>query len=734
MERARVPLSRSRRAGSPTTGRSTVRGTGGVVVAALIAAALAIAPGIGLGSGDVAQAAADTGDTSGSGSNSSGSNASGSTPSGDSAGSSDSSVAASDPMSTGSLPTATGADGRVGIAAVLPLTVPVGSDGLLSSDDLADLTANDGLLTRELDVVSGRPIAVAIDPRLIASIRVLGGSAPASAKSWLLRLASLDNETFALRYADADPVGPGQAGSASALGPLGFDFAIDADRFADPLPSASSSPSGSTGSGSDAGSGADSGGSGSSTGDTTAGSGGSTKPNGGASTPAGQLPALPTTVDQVVQWTYSLPTIAWPGENTVTAADLPRLQAAGDSAVLLSDENVDADGATHVSFDGSQVGGLVIDSGLSAAVRAAGSTSQSDYTVVDQELQSAAAEGGSAVRIVALARPSTGSGADADARAEALDAAVSHLLASPFVSAVPLSTAIAEDPTAATVIDHPEDAARTASIAALLDVEQQVSAFAVVARDGALAISAPRRLDLLATLSVGWISSRSWASTVSDYQKTSSEILDGVTLNQGSDLIALGASAPLPMQVQNSLDVPIVVFARARPLSPVLSIESSAQPVRVEVAPKSSATVRIPAQAITNGSVQVVLSLSATDGTQVGQARRIHVEVQAGWETVGTAVIAIGAVGVFGFGIVRNILKRRRRLAGEVDEEDAANAPLPGQEDGPVEVVRDADAGEAGEPSAPLVDDPADADATAGDSSVSPDSDDDPIDPKAKDD
>ncbi|TPW77797.1 DUF6049 family protein [Schumannella soli] len=687
----------------------SVRGTGGVVVAGLIAAALAIAPGVGLGSATSSSAASGSGSSAGSGASGGSSSSGGSSGLTSSSGSDASGSASSDPMATTS-PTAVGVDGRVGITAVLPLTVPVGSDGLLTADDLADLTADDGLLSRELDVVAGRPVALAIDPRLIASIRVLGGAAPASAKSWLLRLAALSNETFALRYADADPVGPGQAGSASALAPLGFDFAIDDTRFDDPLPTASPSPSGSTG-----GSSGGSNGSGdtSSNGDGTgadSGSGSADKPGGAASTPAGQLPPLPTTVDQVVQWTYSLPTIAWPGENTVTAADLPRLQAAGDSAVLLADGNVDADGATHVSFDGSDVSGLVIDSGLSAAVRAAATTSQSDYSVVDQELQTAAGESGSAVRIVALGRPSAAAAGDADVWADALDAALTHLLTSPLVSATTLSTAIAEQPTPGTIVDHAEDASRISSISALLNAATQEAAFAVVARDGALAITAPRRLDLLATLSVGWQTARSWTSAVSDFQTASAAILDGVSLNQGSDLIALGASAPLPMQVQNSLDVPIVVFARARPLSPVLSIESSAQPVRVEVAPKSTVTVRIPAQAITNGSVQVVLSLSASDGTQVGQARRIHVEVQAGWETVGTAVIAIGAVGVFGFGIVRNILKRRRRLAGEVDEEDEANAPLPGQEDGPAEVVRDA---EPGEPSAPLLDDPGDADAVA---------------------
>ncbi|TPW76786.1 DUF6049 family protein [Schumannella sp. 10F1B-5-1] len=588
--------------------------------------------------------------------------------------------------------TAVGVDGRVAVATILPLTVPTGYDGLIPSDDLADLTADDGLLTRELDAVAGRPVALGIDPRLIASIRVLGGAAPASARAWLTRLQGVSNETFALRYADADPVGPGQAGAAASLAPLGFDFAIDDSRFGDPLPAASPSatPSGTAsgtpssgtsstpGSSGGTGNGSGSGASGPPSDDASGGA--STSPSDPPSTPSGALPPLPTTVDEVLAWEYSLPTIAWPAENTVVAADLPRLQAAGDEAVLLGDENVSTPDATHLSFDGLQIAGLTIDTGLSAAVRAAATTDQSDYSVVDQEVQSAAAAGGSAVRVVALGRPS----GTADQTVDALDAALTHLFA--VANAVPLSTALGETAEPSGVVDHPEDATRLAAISALLTAEQQETRFAVVAADGPLAITAPRRLDLLSTLSTGWVASRSWAGAVSDFQTASAKLLDGVQLTQGSDLVALGASAPLPMTVQNSLDVPIVVYARARPLSPVLSIDSGDQPIKVEVPAGATETVRIPAQAITNGSVQVVLSLTATDGSSVGQQRRIHVEVQAGWETVGTAVVAIGAIGVFGFGIVRNILKRRRRLAGEVDEEDAANAPLPGQEDGPADV------------------------------------------------
>ncbi len=60
--------------------------------------------------------------------------------------------------------------------------------------------------------------------------------------------------------------------------------------------------------------------------------------------------------------------------------------------------------------------------------------------------------------------------------------------------------------------------------------------------------------------------------------------------------------------------------------------------------------------------------------------------MQAQWETVITAVAAIGLVALFGFGIFRSVRKRIRRRNGELDDEDDddPNRPLEVQPDAPV--------------------------------------------------
>lgn len=89
---------------------------------------------------------------------------------------------------------------------VAALTTPGESAAFLAADDLALYTSEVGALTRTLDVVAGLPVVVGIDPRIIGSIRALGGDAPPSATLFLERLALISNDTFLLPWADADPV------------------------------------------------------------------------------------------------------------------------------------------------------------------------------------------------------------------------------------------------------------------------------------------------------------------------------------------------------------------------------------------------------------------------------------------------------------------------------------------------------------------------------------------------
>jgi flagellar biosynthesis/type III secretory pathway M-ring protein FliF/YscJ len=98
------------------------------------------------------------------------------------------------------------------------------------------------------------------------------------------------------------------------------------------------------------------------------------------------------------------------------------------------------------------------------------------------------------------------------------------------------------------------------------------------------------------------------------------------------------------------------------------------------------------AAGVGSGEVTLEVSLTASDGTPVGDTVRIPANVRADWEGLGASVLAAIAVIVFGVGIWRNISRRRRQRAeaaaqGEADaagrtdaagEPAAAPSPQPG--------------------------------------------------------
>ena len=123
-------------------------------------------------------------------------------------------------VSTMIVPAETGAD--VGIGVVVPITAGALSDGLLTTEQLAELTAPDGSLTAQLDAVTDTDAILAVDPAVPAAIRVLGTAAPDSAEDWLARLESLPNSRFALQFGDADVTAQLDAGLPAPLGPTSF--------------------------------------------------------------------------------------------------------------------------------------------------------------------------------------------------------------------------------------------------------------------------------------------------------------------------------------------------------------------------------------------------------------------------------------------------------------------------------------------------------------------------------
>jgi hypothetical protein len=491
------------------------------------------------------------------------------------------------------------------LAIAVPLVVPANSTGLIPAQTLAVYTAPGGLLTRQLDAVIDTPVAIGIDPMILVSIRVLGTSAPPTALDWLDRLEAASNDTFALGYADTDLALVSQAGGSLPIGPDTLEFALDPTLFAaegdddaTPVPTPTAGP---------------------------------------------VDPVLPTT-EQLLDWPYTLEGIAWPRDGSLVAGDLERI-AAEYATTIVSSGNLNRDGGgAAAEVSGASV--IVSDDAVSAALRAA-AAGDSDAAAVS----AAATSSGGGVVLATIDRSTPPSD-------DLLGQIIAALAADPSITLVRLGEAIADEPGSATLVDAAisENATRASALFTAATADRRFASIAANP-DG---ISGPRNLSMLALLSNAWnINPAGWMRASGTFLDDSAALRASVQVAEIASLLLVADNNQyLPVNIDNALDQPVTVFVTLRPATAVLVVPEPR--IEVTVPAQSQARVDVPVRSLTNGTVDFVVTLTGANGQQVGSDVAGEVNVQAGWETPIVIVIAGIVVLIFGVGIVRTILRRRR--------------------------------------------------------------------------
>lgn len=567
------------------------------------------------------------------------------------------------------------------LALAYPLTVPDDTAGLIDAEQLEAWTAPDGLLTRQLDAVADRSVAIGVDPRIIASVRVLGSRAPESATAWLERLGTVGNVVFPLAYADADLAVQSQLGLPAPLKPESFADVLDAADFLNGMPGVPATPPTQepvTGPASL---------------DGRALAQGSTPTPTPTATPGdvdgdGTVDEVPTT-EQLLSWPYTRADIAWPADDTVAAGDLAWLAAGGLTTSLLSPGNVEppapavddegdeestpvstAPGNAASSIDGGTA--VVADARLTAALRAAAdATSDAEWREamgrLSAELAGYAAEDASASSLLASFARAGGSAAD---RVEATLEALATL---PWAQAASLSDAIGAPPVARTLASSPEAEERRATVQRLIDSEAQTVSFATALIEPSQ-LADPTRRDLLALLDAGWISTPTdWQSAANDWLTMQVQTRAGISVVPSSTINVISRESGVPATIENTLPYAVTLEVDVSPSNGRLIVEGR-QTVTVE--PESRASVVVPVAAgVGSGDVLLTVSLYSTEGVEIGSPTYLSANVQADWEGVGAAVLATIVVLFFGIGIWRNVRRRRKARAAAADEpSDAASA------------------------------------------------------------
>ncbi|MEO7121580.1 MAG: hypothetical protein ABI400_00340, partial [Lacisediminihabitans sp.] len=371
------------------------------------------------------------------------------------------------------------------LSLVAPVGTPPTTSGVISASDVAAYTAPNGLLTKELDQAINRRVALAIDPMVIASIQLLGTSAPPSARDWLARLQSANNATFALSYADSDLAALSQSGTGELLAPT--DFTIDPKLF--PAPQSTPSPSSTP-----------------------------VTPVQPSSTPTTPPEITLPTSQTLLDWNYTITGMAWPHDDTVVDKDLATFQKNRLNTTILSSTNVNYGDLDYTPSASAMISGhrvLVADDTVSQLFHKA---VLAPSTLAWQQAMSNLS---ASLAVITWERPDAAStllatlGRNYPTSDYRLADTLTGLDTLPWIGGSTLSDAAAVPPISATVANKPEAPVRIAQVNALLAAESRVNTFSSVLQTPTL-LTGPQRLDLLATLSNGWASNT--AKSTSAYE------------------------------------------------------------------------------------------------------------------------------------------------------------------------------------------------------------------------
>jgi hypothetical protein len=487
---------------------------------------------------------------------------------------------------------------RASLSTIVPLVPPASLDAFLSVSDLANLVSPGGLLDAQLSAATNSS-AIAVDPRIIASILRAGDAAPPAATQWLARLNSLTQPSIQLQYADADFALEGQVGFAETI-----DFSVD----------------------------------------------------GVGSLTQAQLAAAWTPSIQNAFW-------AEPNTLTSSSLVALRAgQGAGASSpvlLLAGSTNADASDATRVDLyaspDPTSFNTIVVNDPFSASLRAA------EASTTNEEWLRSASEASAYVAVVAgnggghlVGGFSRGLSAEASYRtAQTQD----FLRSLPWAQPISLVAALEQPSRATVLVETPESAERLAGGASVFSHYSDVGNFAVAASSPEAVFASAGRLALPA-LSVAWMGvPTEWPAALDELSASTAEYLDRVHIGLTSNINMVGGQASIPITVVNEHAFDVTLVVRAVPSNPRLTVGADQT---VTLSAESQGTVKIPVAArVGNGDLNLVLSLSTEAGQIFGREVTVPVRVRADWEGVGLVIIAVLFTGLVATGVVRTIRRNR---------------------------------------------------------------------------
>ena len=536
----------------------------------------------------------------------------------------------------------------VGVGVIVPITVAGLSDGLLTADQLIELTSPTGSLTNQLNAVEGTQTILAVDPAIPAAIRVLGTSAPDSALLWLDRLEALPQSRFPLQFGDADVAVQIESGLARPAAPTSLAAYMEPRDF---IPEPEETPQATPGA----------------------------TPTAEVDPNAPVFPSLPELLDigggrSGVFW----PAAGTAGPGTVSTLGGLTIDDQSSLTIVPSASTVQgAAGATvaaHAHAGDADV--LVYDSDVSRALNEASVIDETalrgaPLTEATAYLAFATRETDGAPLLVALDR-------DLDRSRVGLRSAIMTAGQAPGVAPFTLGRIAAAEGRDIEIVDAAADPARVTTASALFAEENSLARFATILDDASL-LTGPERAELLQLLGVAWIPDpEAWATAVAAHRAETVTTLDSVDLLPTSTVNLFGSGADLGFWVRNDLEYPVNLVLYTTPDDLRLDVQRATPLI---AGASSNTRVEVPVQArVGNGEVTLTLQLRSRASVAIGDGATVDVNVRAEWENVGIAALSIVIGGLLVLGVVRTVLRiraRRKRRAAAGSDPHAGDVERP---------------------------------------------------------
>ncbi|KAB1662967.1 DUF6049 family protein [Pseudoclavibacter sp. CFCC 13611] len=481
---------------------------------------------------------------------------------------------------------------------IVPITAPVAAGRFYTAEQLAQLTGADGELTTQIDALDSLNVQLAVDPKILASIALLGTSAPADALAWKQRLDAFP-EIMPLIWSDADV----QALSAAGVSQIGDDLLGGgvAGSTDQPLVLAQAP------------------------GDLSA---------SGLSVVSGQRPLIIST-DRL--------------QDTSADVSLRRLQGtpvigANHNLIDALHDSLESDGAQQ-QRDLDRITAMATTLGLATQ------DFSTVTTVLPRGWSQQAKQAGDALRSVAgsgvrfqpgvqiTPHHDAQNGGDTGDQSDGHDAPQTDLDTSSQTAEQDDLSPLGELAQAASSVD------RLASVSA--DPQSVHSTF----------------LQQTASLcGAGWTRNDTWRQAVTAQAAESAAQLDAVAITSTTNLTLVSGSSQIPVAVRNDTGQPVTVQVH---ISPSTGRVTTKSPVSLTIDPHSAATAQVPVRAIANGSVVLNIGITNDHGDPIGETVSRPMDVQAQWEGIGLGIVGAAVTLLFGFGLVRSLIRRRHRLSAD---------------------------------------------------------------------